>query len=249
MSTEPAQLRQPSRANRTALAAPPARLAKQRLYAQFARIGKALAAPARLELLDLLGQGECSVDALAGAATLSVANASQHLQALAAARLVEARRDGQRMVYRLADPSVEAMWLALRRTAERRLAELDEVARAYLTGRDDLEAVELPELRRRLRAGNVTLIDVRPQEEYAQGHLPGAISVPPAAVVAFARRAPRRKAIVAYCRGPYCVYALDAVVALRKRGLRASRTEAGVMEWRAAGLPLARGAATIDGGL
>lgn len=213
--------------------------AKQRIYQQFARISKALAAPARLELLDLLSQGERSVDALARATELTVANASQHLQVLAAARLVESRRDGQRIIYRIGDESVEALWHALRRTAEARLAELDEVARDYLTGRDDFEPIDRAELARRVRAGTVTLIDVRPADEYAQAHIAGAVSVPLDQLAAFIDKAPKRRQIIAYCRGPYCVYALQAVAALRKRGIRATRCDAGVSEWRAAGLPIA----------
>lgn len=216
----------------------PSHAAKQRLYEQFARVAKALAAPARLELLDLLVQGERSVDALARASELSVANASQHLQVLAAARLVESRRDGQRVLYRVAGESVELLWHALRRTAEERLAELEEVARAYLIGKDDLEPIGRDELARRLRAGTVTLIDVRPAEEYAHAHIDGAISVPLDELPRWMRTAPRRRPIVAYCRGPYCVYALEAVAALRARGLDAARAEDGVSEWRAAGLPV-----------
>jgi rhodanese-related sulfurtransferase/predicted transcriptional regulator len=216
----------------------PSHAAKQRIYEQFARISKALAAPARLELLDLLIQGERSVDALATATELSVANASQHLQVLAAARLVESRRDGQRVLYRIADDSVIALWQSLRRTAEARLAELDEVARDYLVGRDDFEPIDRGELARRLRNGTVTLIDVRPPDEYAQAHIAGAISVPVDDVAEFAKRAPKHQKVVAYCRGPYCVYALQAVAALRKRGVEAVRSEDGVAEWRAAGLPI-----------
>jgi rhodanese-related sulfurtransferase len=218
--------------------------AKQRIFEQFARIGKALASPSRLELLDLLGQGERSVEMLARACELSVANASQHLQALYATRLVESRRDGQRIYYRLADPSVAALWQALRATAEKQLAELDAVARAYLEGRDELEPIDRAELLRRIKAGSVTLIHVRPAEEYAQAHLPGAISVPLDDVKAFARTAPRRKQVVAYCRGPYCVFALKAVAELQKRGLNAVRFEDGVQEWSAAGLPLEAGGAS-----
>jgi rhodanese-related sulfurtransferase/DNA-binding MarR family transcriptional regulator len=212
--------------------------AKQRIYEQFARISKALSAPARLELLDLLAQGERSVDALAKLTELSVANASQHLHVLAAARLVESRRDGQRVLYRLGGETVEALWHALQRTAEARLAELDEVALAYLTGRDDFEPIDRGELARRVRAGTVTLIDVRPAEEYEQAHIAGAVSVPLDELPAFVASAPKNKQVVAYCRGPYCVYALQAVAALRKRGIRATRSDAGVSEWRAAGLPL-----------
>jgi len=218
-----------------------AHAAKQRIYEQFARISKALAAPARLELIDLLVQGERSVEALAAAAELSVANASQHLQVLAGAGLVESRRDARRVIYRVADGSVVALWQALRHTAEARLAELDEVARAYLVGRDDLEPIGRAELARRLRNGTVTLIDVRPPEEYAQGHIAGAVSVPLEQVAGFARKVPRRRKVVAYCRGPYCVYALEAVAALRRRGVEAFRIEDGVAEWRAAGLPVEAG--------
>jgi rhodanese-related sulfurtransferase len=219
----------------------PNHAAKQRIYEQFARISKALAAPARLELLDLLSQGERSVDALAKATELSVANASQHLQVLAAARLIESRRDGQRILYRVADPSVETLWHALRTTAEARLAELDEVAREYLIGRDDFEPIARTELLRRLRAGTVTLIDVRPVEEYQQAHIEGAVSVPLDELPKWARTAPKKKQVVAYCRGPYCVYALQAVEALRKKGIDAARADDGVSEWREAGLPVAVG--------
>lgn len=211
---------------------------KQRIYELFARVSKALAAPARLELLDLLTQGERSVDTLARESGLSVANASQHLQVLAAARLLESRRDAQRVLYRIADDSVVALWQALRSTAEVRIAELDEVARAYLVGRDEFEPIDRDELVRRLEAGTVTLIDVRPADEYEHGHIAGAISVPLDQLPAWARRAPKRRTVVAYCRGPYCVYALEAVAALRKRGIAARRAEDGVVEWRAAGLPI-----------
>ena len=222
----------------------PSHAAKQRIYEQFARISKALGAPARLELLDLLTQGERSVDALAKATDLSVANASQHLQVLAAARLVETRRDGQRVHYRIADESVVTLWHALQRTAEARIAELDEVARDYLVGRDDFEPIARAELRKRLRDGTVTLIDVRPAEEYEQAHIAGAISVPLDELPTWARTAPKKRQVVAYCRGPYCVYALQAVATLRKRGIDAARAEDGVSEWRAAGHPIAaRGAA------
>jgi rhodanese-related sulfurtransferase/DNA-binding transcriptional ArsR family regulator len=212
--------------------------AKQRIYAQFARLGKALASPSRLEILDLLAQGERAVDAIASESELSIANASQHLKVLHAARLVESRRDGQRVLYRMADPSVEALWYALRHAAEQQLAELDAVASGYLAGRDEFEPIDRAELVQRLKAGTVTLIDVRPTEEYEQAHIAGAISVPLDGVKAWARRAPRRKQVVAYCRGPYCVFALQAVRELRHRGVPAVRAEDGVMEWRIAGLPM-----------
>ncbi len=212
--------------------------AKQRIYEQFARIGKALASPARLELLDLLTQGERSVEALATATDLSIANASQHLRVLAGARLVDSRRDAQRVFYRVADASVEVLWQSLRRAAENRLTELDAVARLYLRNRDALEPIDRHELLRRLRTGSIVLIDVRPVDEFTQGHLPGAVSVPLETVRAWAKRASKRRHVVAYCRGPYCVRALQAVEQLSGLGLRASRLEEGVAEWRAAGLPI-----------
>jgi rhodanese-related sulfurtransferase len=214
------------------------RKAKQRIYEQFARIGKALASPSRLELLDLLAQGERSVEGLAREAALSVANASQHLQALYGARLVDSRRDGQRIFYRLADPTVEAVLAALKATAAKQLAELDAVAREYLEGADAFTPIDREDLLARMQRGTVALIDVRPREEYEQAHLPGAISVPLEQIGAWAKRAPRNKKIVAYCRGPYCVYAIQAVAALRRRGIAALRSEDGVVEWRAAGHPL-----------
>jgi rhodanese-related sulfurtransferase/DNA-binding transcriptional ArsR family regulator len=218
--------------------------AKQRIYEQFGRIGKMLASPSRLELLDLLAQGERSVEALAREAALSVANASQHLQALYAARLVESRREGQRIVYRLADPSVERLLSALKATAERQLAELDTVAREYLDGRDQFEPIDRKQLLERLRSGAVTLIDVRPREEYEQAHLPGAVSVPLEELKTWAKTASRKKQVVAYCRGPYCVYAIQAVAELHKRGIPAARCEDGVVEWRAHGHRLESGRAS-----
>lgn len=218
--------------------------AKQRIYEQFARIGKALASPGRLELLDLLVQGERSVDALAREAQMSVANASQHLQVLLASRLVETRRDAQRIYYRIASSRVVELWLAVRDTAEAQFAELPAVAREYLGDPAALEAIDRDELADRLEAGTVVLIDVRPAEEFEQGHIDGAISVPITQVAAWARdKAPKRKQIVAYCRGPYCVYAVQAVAELRRRGRRAARLCDGVAEWRAAGHPVAIGGA------
>jgi rhodanese-related sulfurtransferase len=215
---------------------------KLRIYDQFARIGKALAAPSRLELIDLILQGERPVDALAREAHLSVANASQHLQVLHAAKLIESRRQGQHILYRIADPVVERLWIALRDTARKQLADLEQVARDYLEGADDFAPIERKELARRIKDGTVTLIDVRPREEYEQGHLPGAISVPVEEIDEWARSAPRRRPVVAYCRGPFCVYAVQAVAKLRKRGLQATRSEDGVAEWRGAGLPVERAA-------
>ena len=221
----------------------PDRAAKQRIYDQFARIGKALASSARLELIDLLVQGERPVDALARETAMSIANVSQHLQVLHAARLVESRRDAQRIHYRLADPAVVNLWLALRSTAEAQLAELDSIAQEYLGHPDTFEPIDRDELARRIDAGSVLLIDVRPPEEFVQGHIAGAVSVPIAELKNWAREAPKRKQIVAYCRGPYCVYAVQAVAELKKRGLRATRTEDGVAEWHAAGFPIETGRA------
>jgi len=222
-----------------------AHAAKLRIYEQFARLGKALAAPGRLELIDLLVQGERSVDALAKEAQMSIANASQHLQVLLAAHLVDTRREAQRIYYRLASPAVIELWLALRHTAENQLAELPAVARAYLGDPDGLEPIDRAELARRIDAGTVVLIDVRPKEEFEQGHIAGAVSVPLDSLKSWARDdAPKRKQIVAYCRGPYCVYAIEAVAELTKRGLRATRASDGVAEWRAAGYPVETGGAS-----
>jgi rhodanese-related sulfurtransferase/DNA-binding MarR family transcriptional regulator len=222
----------------------PDHVAKVRIYEQFARIGKALAAPARLELLDLLVQGERSVDALAREAQMSVANASQHLQVLLAARLVETRRDAQRIYYRIAASQVLDLWSAVRRTAEAQLAELPGVAREYLGDPEAFQPIERAELARRLDAGTVVLIDVRPVQEFEQGHIAGAVSVPITEIRSWARaHAPRRKQIVAYCRGPYCVYARQAVAELRKHGRRATRLDDGVAEWRTAGYQVTTGGA------
>ena len=221
----------------------PDHAAKQRIYEQFARIGKALGAPGRLELIDLLVQGERPVDALAREAQMSIANASQHLQVLLAARLVGTRRDAQRIYYRLAAPAVVDLWLALRQTAEAQLVELGAVAREYLGEPDKFEPIERAELARRIEAGTVVVIDVRPSEEFEQGHIAGAVSVPLEQIKTWARAAPKRKQIVAYCRGPYCVYAIQAAAELQKRGLRAVRAADGIAEWRAAGLPIETGQA------
>jgi len=216
--------------------------AKVRIYEQFARIGKAVAAPARLELVDLLLQGERSVDALARETQMSMANASQHLQVLLAARLVDTRRDAQRIYYRIAASQVLDLWLAVRRTAEAQLAELPGVARDYLGDPDAFRPIDREELARRLDAGTVVLIDVRPVEEFEQGHIAGAVSVPITEIKSWARdHAPRRKQIVAYCRGPYCVYARQAVAELRKQGRRAMPLGDGVTEWRTAGYHVTTG--------
>jgi rhodanese-related sulfurtransferase/DNA-binding transcriptional ArsR family regulator len=208
---------------------------KDAIYEQFARLGKAISAPKRLELLDLLSQGPRTVEALAEHASISVANASQHLQVLRTARLVDAEKKGFYVEYRLAGDEVSRFFLALRGLAETRLAEVDQVTRAYLDGRRAMEAVDGDELVRRVKAGEVTVLDVRPREEYRAGHLPGALSIPLGELKARLRELPKNRAIVAYCRGPYCVMALEAVQLLRKKGFKAHRMEQGVIDWRARG--------------
>ena len=212
---------------------------KEQLYAQFARLGKALASPGRLELLDLLAQGERSVEELAREAALSAANASAHLQVLQRARLVDSRKEGQRVFYRLADPAVYRLWLALRHVGERQLAEIDRLVAAYLQGRQGLEAVSRDELRRRLAEGVTEVLDVRPVVEYRQGHIAGARSIPVDELEERLHELDPAREIVAYCRGPYCVFADEAVTLLRERGYRAARYDDGYPEWAAAGLPVA----------
>jgi ArsR family transcriptional regulator len=211
---------------------------KQALFAQFAAVAKAAAHPHRLELLEQLAQGERSVEVLADRTRLSVANASQHLQHLRRAGLVAARRDGKFVFYRLADDAVLGLLTSLRRIAELQSAEVERVVRSYFNDRDSLEAVSRLELMNRLKTGIVTVLDVRPEDEFALGHLPGAINVP-------LRELERRLAdldpdreIVAYCRGPYCVLSYEAVAMLRARGFKVRRLEDGLPEWRAAGLPV-----------
>ncbi|HYT69004.1 MAG TPA: metalloregulator ArsR/SmtB family transcription factor [Vicinamibacterales bacterium] len=208
---------------------------KAAIYEHIARIGKATASPGRLELLDLLSQGPRTVEALAAQIAQSVANTSHHLQVLRRARLVEAEKAGLHVTYRLADPQVAAFFLHLRTLAESRLAEIEQVSRRYLEERGALEAVDDDELLRRVRAGDVTVIDVRPREEYLAGHIPGAVSLPLGELKERLRDLPKGQDIVAYCRGPYCVMALDAVDLLRRKGFRAHRMEQGVPEWRAQG--------------
>jgi rhodanese-related sulfurtransferase len=214
---------------------------KDAVYEQFARIGKAVSAPKRLELLDLLCQGPRTVEALAEQAALSVANASQHLQILRSARLVEAEKKGLYVEYRLADDEVCRFFHSLRGLAESRLAEVEQVTRAYMTERGGMEPVHGDELLRRVRDGEVTVLDVRPTEEYRAGHIPGALSVPLAELKKRLSELPKRREIVAYCRGPYCVMAIEAVEVLRRRGFRAHRMEQGVVDWRARGWRVEKG--------
>lgn len=213
----------------------PNRRFKDTIYEQFARLGKAVSAPKRLELLDLLCQGPRTVEALAEQAAISVANASQHLQVLRAARLVEAEKKGFYVEYQLADEQVCRFFRSLRGLAETRLAEVEQVTRAYLEERGAMEAVQSTELLRRVRDGEVTVLDVRPSEEYRAGHIPGALSVPLSELKKRLAELPKNREVVAYCRGPYCVMAIDAVELLRKKGFKAHRMEQGVTDWRARG--------------
>lgn len=213
----------------------PHRRFKDSIYEQLGRIGKAVAAPKRIELLDLLCQGPRTVEALAEQAALSVANASQHLKVLRAARLVEAEKQGLYVEYRLADQQVCRFFVVLRELAQSRLAEVEQVTRTYFEERGALEAVAGDELLRRVRRGEVTVLDVRPVEEYRAGHIPGAISIPVTELKARLSELPRKRDIVAYCRGPYCFMAVEAVELLRGKGLVAHRLEQGVADFRALG--------------
>jgi rhodanese-related sulfurtransferase len=208
---------------------------KDNLYEHFARLGKALAAPKRLELLDLLCQGPRNVESLAREASLSVANASQHLQVLRAARLVEAERRGLYVEYRVASHDVSRFVVSMRQLAETHLAEIDQATRAQFEQGDDLEPVERAELLRRVRAGEVTVLDVRPVEEFQAGHIPGARSIPIAELKARIAELPSDCEVVAYCRGPWCVMSVEAVELLRANGFAAHRLDLGVPEWRARG--------------
>lgn len=211
------------------------------LHEQFARIGKAVASPRRIELLELLCQGERSVAALARATGMGVTNTSQHLQALGSARLVAVRREGTRIYYRAADDRVCRFTSELGTVARARLLEVERIASEYLAARDTLEAITREELLRRLSWKDVVVIDVRPEEEYRGAHIRGAISLPLAELERRLRELPKKALIVAYCRGPYCVLAPQALALLRARGFRARRLEDGFPEWRAAGLPIASG--------
>jgi rhodanese-related sulfurtransferase/DNA-binding transcriptional ArsR family regulator len=214
------------------------RVFKDRLYGQFARIGKALSSPHRLEILELLAQGERTVDSLAQEIGLSLANASQHLQALRQAALVEPRKHGPFVHYRLADPAVYDVCRAIRTVAEHQLAEFDRLVRDHFGERSSAEAVSVDELLRRARSKDVVILDTRPANEYASGHIAGAISMPIDDLQRRLRELPKDREYVAYCRGPYCVYADRAVEILRSKGRRARRLLDGFPEWKAAGLPV-----------
>lgn len=212
---------------------------KDQLYAQFARIGKALANPHRLELLDLLAQGERTVEGLAREANLPIANASQHLQVLRAAQLVEVRRQGLFAYYRLADDKVFGVWQALRELGDLQLAEVNRLVRNFLQERGALQSITAAELLDRLDAGTALVIDVRPEAEYRSGHIPRARSMPIDELEARLDELPHDQEIVAYCRGPYCVFADEAVALLHQRGYRARRLVEGLPDWRALNLPVA----------
>jgi len=212
--------------------------AKRDLYVQFAAVAKAIANEHRLELLELVAQGERSVEALAGLSGLSVANASQHLQHLRRAGLVSARRQAKFVLYRLTDDAVLTMLSAMHKVAERNVGEVERILRSYFHERDELEPVSRAELGRRMKQGLVTILDVRPEDEFALGHLPGARNVPLNRLKRELSKLDRNTEIVAYCRGPYCVLSFEAVAQLRKMGFNARRLQDGLPEWKAAGLPI-----------
>ncbi|NJO22558.1 MAG: metalloregulator ArsR/SmtB family transcription factor [Sphingomonadales bacterium] len=214
---------------------------KQALFAQFAAVAKAVAHPHRLELLEQLAQGERSVEVLADRTRVSVANASQHLQHLRRTGLVTPRREGKFVFYRLADDAVLGLLTSLRRIAELQSAEVERIVRSYFNDRDSLEAVSRLQLVDRLKAGIVTVLDVRPEDEFALGHLPGAVNLPLNELEKRLADLDPNREIVAYCRGPYCVLSYEAVAILRARGFKVRRLEDGLPEWRAAGLPVEAG--------
>lgn len=214
---------------------------KQALFVQFAAVAKALGHAHRLELLEQLAQGERSVEVLAQRTGLSIANASQHLQQMRRVGMVANRRDGKFVYYRLADDAVLDLLAALRKIAERNVAEVERLVRSYFHDRDALEPVSREELLQRSRACAVTVLDVRPEDEFALGHLPGAVNIQLRALEARLSELDPSQEIVAYCRGPYCVLSYEAVATLRARGFKARRLEDGFPEWRAAGLPVIGG--------
>ena len=219
---------------------PPPREFKDRLYAQFARIGKAVGSPHRIEMLELLAQSERTVESMAAEIGLSLANTSQHLQALRQAALVDTRKDGLYVYYRLADPSVFELCAAVRVVAERRLADLERLVAQHFGDRSQPEPVDMRDLLQRARSRNVVILDTRPANEYRAGHIAGAVSVPIDELKDRLRSLAKDKEYVAYCRGPYCVYADRAVEILMKSRRRARRMNQGFPEWQAAGFPVSR---------
>jgi rhodanese-related sulfurtransferase len=216
----------------------PSRQFKDAIYEQFSRIGKAVSSPKRLEMLDLLCQGEKTVETISTETGLTLANTSQHLQTLKAARLVDAEKEGLYVKYRLADEMVCEFFRAMRVLAENRLAEVDMIKRRFLEGREGMEPVNRDDLLKRVIEGGVTVLDVRPVDEYRTGHIPGALSVPLGHLKELLSKLPKDQEIVAYCRGPYCVLAVQAVDMLREKGFNAIRLEESVQDWRAMGLPV-----------
>lgn len=211
---------------------------KHDLFTQFARVGKALGNGNRLELLEYLAQGERSVDELSKVSGLTIANTSQHLQQLRQSGLVSSRKEGLKVFYMLSGDDVVSLLDALRGVAQRHVADVERLVNSYLTVRDDLEPLPRHELLERVREGLVTVLDVRPPEEYAAGHVPGAMNVPLTELEQYLEALSPDQEIVAYCRGPHCVLAFDAVAQLRKKGLRARRLEDGYPEWKTAGFPV-----------
>jgi rhodanese-related sulfurtransferase len=216
----------------------PTRAVTHRLYSAWADIAKALGSSNRVELLDVLAQGERTVEALARETGLTVNNTSSHLKVLKTARLVDTRKEAQFVFYRLADDAIVPVLRGIQTLTRRRLREVDQLARAYIDDRDSLEPVSAAELRRRLKAGTVTLIDVRPDAEFSAGHIAGALSIPLAVLDRRLARVPKDRPVVAYCRGPYCVLSVDAVVKLRRLGYNAQRLADGFPDWKAEGWPI-----------
>jgi rhodanese-related sulfurtransferase/DNA-binding transcriptional ArsR family regulator len=212
--------------------------AKRELYQSIAKVAQALASGNRLQLLEFMAQGERSVDALAAMAGVTVANASQHLQALRRAGLVTARKEGQRVYYRVAGDDVVRLYDGLRAVAESRLAEVRQLVNEFLGDRGALEPVLAEELLARAKKGLVTVLDVRPREEFEAGHLPGAVNIPMDRLESELARLPKKREVVAYCRGPYCLMSFDAVLKLRQRGWKARRLNEGYPQWKAAGLQI-----------
>jgi rhodanese-related sulfurtransferase/DNA-binding transcriptional ArsR family regulator len=217
---------------------PDKRQFKTELFEQFARVGRAVSAPLRLAILDVLAQSERTVEDIAREIGASVANASQHLQQLRAARLVSSRREGLFIYYRLADEKVLRLWQVIREVGEARYAEIDEVVRTYLKERETMQTVDADDLLKLIQEGEVVVLDVRPSGEFAAGHIPGARSIPLNDLQKRLQELPKRKQIVAYCRGPYCVLSDDAVLLLRKKGFRVARLNIGLPEWKLLGLPV-----------
>ena len=218
----------------------PARRFKDEIYDQFSRIGKAVSSPKRLELLDILCQGERSVENLANETSLTIANTSQHLQVLKNSRLVEQEKKGLYVVYRPA-PMVCEFFLSMRKVAENRIAEIEQIKNRFLEGKKGMEPINRDSLIERIKNNEVIILDVRPPQEFRAGHINGAVSVPLKELELMLSKLPKKKEIVAYCRGPYCVLSVEAVELLNKKGYHAVRLEEGIMDWRAMGLPVISG--------